>query len=110
MNARPDPVAPELRHTLAYDHLAKRCALRQTTPEQLLQDYTALVTQVTPPDVPRVIANDADDDQVIAAALAAQAHCIVSGDKHLHSLGSSYQGLAIMRPAQAWVVVGEDGG
>ena len=43
---------------------------------------------------------DADDDHVIAAALAAHADLVVSGDRHLLSMGS-YQGLAIVSVAEA---------
>ena len=34
-------------------------------------------------------------------ALAARADLIVSGDKHLHSLGAEYNGIPIVTPAQA---------
>lgn len=44
---------------------------------------------------------DADDDQVLACALAAKADVIVSGDKHLQTLGGQYQGILIVRPAEA---------
>ena len=54
-----------------------------------------------PVNVPRVIANDADDDHVLACALAGNADLIVSGDKHLHSLGGEYQGIRIVTPVEA---------
>lgn len=45
---------------------------------------------------PRVVASDADDDHVIAAAVAARAELIVTGDrKHLLPIGS-HQGIAIV--------------
>ena len=51
--------------------------------------------------MPRVVAGDADDDQVIAAAVAARADLIVSGDrKHLLPLGS-HQGIDIVDAAEA---------
>jgi predicted nucleic acid-binding protein len=56
---------------------------------------------VQPVAVPRVVPDDAEDDQVLACALAANAELIVSGDKHLLSLGSQYQGMPIVTPAQA---------
>jgi len=51
---------------------------------------------VAPGSVPRVVTNDADDDHVIAAAVAARAELIVTGDrKHLLPIGS-HQGIAIV--------------
>lgn len=64
------------------------------------------MTLVTPSEVPRVIEQDADDDQVLACALAANANLIVSGDKHLHSLGGAYQGIRIVTAAEAMHAVG----
>lgn len=73
----------ELERTLGYEHLAKRLAFVQSSPSALVQQYAALVTLADPVSVPRVVADDPDDDAVVAAALAAKVDCIVSGDKHL---------------------------
>lgn len=92
----------ELAHTLNYPKFSQRIAAHcATTPSALTVRYSALVTLVTPSDVPRVIANDADDDQLLACALVANADLIVSGDKHLHSLGGTYEGIRIVTPAEA---------
>jgi uncharacterized protein len=74
----------ELAHTLAYSKFDKRIESFGTSIAALVAQYTALVSLVTPASVPRVVANDADDDHVIAAAVAARAELIVTGDrKHL---------------------------
>jgi len=52
------------------------------------------------------VPNDADDDHVLACALAAGAELIVSGDKHLLDLGGQYQGIPIFTPAQAVQLIG----
>ncbi|MDP1613683.1 MAG: putative toxin-antitoxin system toxin component, PIN family [Sulfuritalea sp.] len=97
----------ELAHTLNYPKFSQRIAAHcATTPSALTVRYSALVTLVTPSEVPRVIEQDADDDQVLACALAANANLIVSGDKHLHSLGGAYQGIRIATPAEAIHSVG----
>jgi putative PIN family toxin of toxin-antitoxin system len=97
----------ELAHTLNYPKFSQRIAAHcATTPSALTVRYSALVTLVTPSEVPRVIEQDADDDQVLACALAANANLIVSGDKHLHSLGGAYQGVRIATPAEAIHSVG----
>jgi putative PIN family toxin of toxin-antitoxin system len=91
----------ELAHTLAYPKFRPRMEAFGTTAATLVAHYTALVSLVVPAQVPRVVANDADDDQVIAAAVAAQADWIVTGDrKHLLPIGV-HQGIAILDAAEA---------
>jgi predicted nucleic acid-binding protein len=49
----------------------------------------SLTILVVPASVPGVVSNDADDDHVIAAAVAARAELIVTGDrKHLLPIGT----------------------
>lgn len=91
----------ELANVLSREKWAAMLSARQTTPAYLVQRYASLALRVSPAIVSRVVPDDADDDQVIACALAAQADLIVSGDKHLHSLGGQYQGIKIITPAQA---------
>ena len=47
----------------------------------------------------RVVPDDPDDDMVVATALAAEAEYLVTGDRHLLSLGS-YQGVSMLKPAR----------
>lgn len=86
----------ELAHTLGYAKFAGRIEAFGTHITALVAQYTALVSLVAPAGVPRIVANDADDDHVIAAAVAARAELIVTGDrKHLLPIGS-HQGIAIV--------------
>jgi putative PIN family toxin of toxin-antitoxin system len=73
----------ELAHTLNYPKFSKRITQAATTPAALALRYSALVSLVSPLQVQRVVPNDADDDQVLACAVAAQAEWIVSGDHDL---------------------------
>lgn len=91
----------ELLDVVSREKFAKRLAAAGLTPLGIVGEIRRLATMATPIDVPRVVANDADDDHVLACALASQADLIVSGDKHLLGLGGSYQGIAIVTPAQA---------
>ncbi len=89
----------ELADVLARPMAARRLALIGTNANTVLALYRKVVEVVEPTLVPRVV-RDADDDQVIAAALAAQADFIVSGDDDLLSIGR-YQGIDIINAAQA---------
>ncbi len=89
----------ELANILTRPFAVKRLALLGLTGENLLADYAGFAEMVTPRTVPAVVIADPDDDQVIAAAIAARADIIASGDRHLLSLGT-YQGIRILRPAE----------
>ena len=91
----------ELADVLGRTHLAPRIASQNMSPEQLLAQYQSFAQLVSPDSVPAVIAADPDDDEVLAYAVAGHADLIVSGDRHLHSLGGSYSGIAIVRAAEA---------
>jgi putative PIN family toxin of toxin-antitoxin system len=90
----------ELRSTLSYDRLVPRIVRSGLTLEELLARYLNVAIVVNPVTVARVVADDADDDQVLACALAAQADLIVSGDSDLLAL-REYQGIRIVNPATA---------
>ena len=86
----------ELAHTLGYSKFTARINSFGTSIAALVAQYAAMVSLVMPASVPRIVANDADDDHVIAAAVAARAELIVTGDrKHLLPIGS-HQGIAIV--------------
>jgi putative PIN family toxin of toxin-antitoxin system len=77
----------ELGEVLTRGHLAPRLERRRTSIERAIALYAGLATSVTPAATPRIVPDDADDDHVIAAAVAADAHFVVSGDRHLLKLG-----------------------
>lgn len=93
----------ELQRVLAYPKLADRLTRAQTSADFLVAQLRTLCLVVhTPAEVPRVIDTDPDDDHVLAAAVAARADWIVSGDvRDVLPLGS-YQGIPIVTARQAW--------
>jgi uncharacterized protein len=91
----------ELLDVVSREKFTKRLVAAGLTALAIVGEIRRLAVMAVPAHVPRVVPNDADDDHVLACAIAAQADLIVSGDKHLLSLGSHYQGIAIVTPAQA---------
>ena len=90
----------ELRDVLTRQHLAARLERQSSSIEETMSLYGAMAVSVAPESVPRVVPADPDDDHVIAAAIAAKAELIVSGDRHLLALGT-YQSIRIITPAEA---------
>lgn len=62
-----------------------------------MQHYGILATLVKLQAIERTVPQDADDDVVIATALAAQADVIATGDRHLLTL-HPYQDIHILKP------------
>lgn len=90
----------ELAGILTRAKFAKVLAATDLPLEELVLGYAELATIVVPVAIPLTIAADPSDDQVLACAVAASADLIVSGDKHLHSLGGQYNGIRIVMPAE----------
>ena len=67
---------------------------------QLLTNYRRIVTLVTARQLDTQVSRDADDDAVLACALAARADLIVSGDDDLLVL-KDFNGMPIVTAAQA---------
>ena len=90
----------ELNRVLAREHLSSCLAKQASSAEQAIGFYGELAISVSPLVTPRAVPRDADDDHVIAAALAAGADLVVSGDADLLSLGS-FEGIAIVTASAA---------
>jgi putative PIN family toxin of toxin-antitoxin system len=91
----------ELLDVLSRAKFAARLGQAGLTPQGIVDDLRRIAVVVSPVDVPRVVPTDPDDDHVIAAAVAAQADLIASGDKRdLLPLGS-YQGIPIITAREA---------
>jgi putative PIN family toxin of toxin-antitoxin system len=96
----------ELAETLALGRFRKRIADAATSVEELVAAYRDVTVIVTPREVPRVIPDDVDDDHVIAAAVAARAQYVVTGDRtHLLPVGTHGE-IAIISPRQCLDLLG----
>jgi uncharacterized protein len=56
-------------------------------------------TIVSPSETPSLVADDPDDDKILACAATAKSNYLLTGDKHLLKLGS-YRDTKIIKPAQ----------
>ena len=73
----------ELAYVLERGKFGAMLASQGLTPTFLMQRYGILTTLVKPQPIKRTVPRDADDDVVIATALAAQADIIATGDSDL---------------------------
>ncbi len=94
------PLLDELADVLTRPSAAKRLALIGKGAQEVSADYAEVVEVVVPAEVPRVVPGDIDDDHVIAAAVAAAAEIIVSGDSALLNI-RSHRGITIVAVAEA---------
>jgi uncharacterized protein len=94
----------ELAEVLVRPVPSQRLALIAKTAHEILADYIETIELVAPSAIPPVIDADPDDDHVIAAAVAAEAEYIVSGDRHLQAL-DKYNNIRIVAPAAALALI-----
>jgi len=96
----------ELVGTLSLPRFRKRIAEAGKSAEAFVAAYRDATTLVSPLAVPRVVHDDIDDDHVIAAAVAARARYIVTGDRaHLLPIGM-HGNIGIISPRQCLDLLG----
>lgn len=86
----------ELRNTLGYRKFAKRITSAGSSVEELVTLYKALAETIIPAPIEALVPRDKDDDMMVAAAIGASAHAIVSGDRDLIEL-EYVAGIAVLR-------------
>lgn len=90
----------ELQGVLSREKFARQLAKRGINVADVFDGYAATVNIVTPATIAPTITRDPADDQVLAAALAARADLIVSGDAHLLDV-KSFKGIEIVTAREA---------
>lgn len=101
-------ILAELGRVLSRPRFASRILTTGRNADELIALYRRLAVVVTPRTVARIVSADADDDHVLALAVAAGAALIVTGDKsHLLPIGR-HEGIAIVTPRQAWNLLQRD--
>ena len=90
----------ELFDVLHRPKLANQVAATGLTAAQILRNYRQVATLVTAHQLTQRVSRDADDDAVLACALAAKADLIVSGDRDLLTL-KIFRDIPIVTPIEA---------
>jgi putative PIN family toxin of toxin-antitoxin system len=90
----------ELKRTLSYLKLASHLQARGLNVQNLMEQVSLIVHDQDSPTLQFPVCRDADDDAVLACALAAQADLIVSGDQDLLVL-RAFDGIQIVTALQA---------
>ena len=91
----------ELERVLQRPQLAEGVRATGRTAEELISRYREITATVTPVTVAPVVVADADDDHVLALAVAAHASLVITGDRsHLLPIGR-HEGIAIVTPRAA---------
>ena len=90
----------ELSETLLRPKFIRAVAATGLSAATLVKHYQRLAQSVTARKLTQQICRDADDDAILACALAAHAEMIVTGDKDLLVL-HPFRGVDILNPAEA---------
>lgn len=85
----------ELQDVLSRPWFAKASRFN---PEEIVEFLSRLAQEsvIKEPDHVEAILRDPDDDHVLAAALACEAHCIVSGDQDILTLQPAFKNIEIL--------------
>lgn len=83
------------------DKLVEKFDFAPRESRQARELLASRTTVVEPDPLGQTVCRDPDDDNILAAALAGECACIVSGDKDLLSLGTS-RGIDIIAPRDFW--------
>ncbi len=94
----------ELAEVLHRKKFAKRVQVTGFTAAELVKQYRHLAYRVTARQFTKQVSRDADDDEVLACALAARAELIVSGDRDLLTL-KTFREIPIVTAAEAVRIV-----
>ena len=93
-------IIAELEDVLSREKFATSLGKTRFTAAYLLARYTQLAALIVPAEITVPELRDPKDLPILACALAAKAHCIVSGDAHLLNL-KYYQRIPILDATRA---------
>ena len=83
------------------DKLVEKFDFSRQEAREARELLAARVVALEPDPLQESVCRDADDDNILAAAVAGDCACIVTGDKDLLSLGA-FRGIDIISPRDFW--------
>lgn len=89
------------------EKLREKFKVSEAERERIKRTVVRVAEMVQPKTVPVVIADDPDDDHILACAVAGKADILVSGNQHLLRL-KEYEGIPIVRPMDFLRTLGSD--
>jgi uncharacterized protein len=94
-------ILDEIRDAVMRPKFARRLQELQSSPQEVMGALVGMVQVVEAGSIDRVIREDPDDDRILACALTADAHFVVSGDRHVLAL-RTYRDIRILTPNEFW--------
>lgn len=94
-----EEILAEVRGVVLRKRIREKYQLAESYIDRLLEKIRIQTTQVTDLPVLNVVADDPDDDIILATAIKAKADYLLSYDPHL-LYWDGYQGLPILTPKQ----------
>ncbi|HUY92672.1 MAG TPA: putative toxin-antitoxin system toxin component, PIN family [Pirellulales bacterium] len=86
-----EPIVTELARVLRYDRVRNQSQMTDAEIDSFVNDLRELAELVTIPDSAPPVANDPDDDLVVATAVAGRADVICTRDRHIrHNVVRAY--------------------
>ncbi len=92
-------IIAEYREVMARPHIRHKYPLTTHVAPAVMEFLEVIAEMVFPTHIESVIADDPDDDILLACAVEGRASFIVSGDSHLKALGR-YRGVEIVTPRE----------
>ncbi len=92
-------IIAEYQEAMARPHIRRKYPLAVHVVPAVVEFLEVMAEMVFPSHIEPVIAEDPDDDVLLACALEGQADFIISGDSHLKALGR-YRGVKILTPRE----------
>ena len=94
-----EEIVAEIIRVLAYAHIRERYQITDAIMDAYIEHIRETTTLIAPVESANpIVTADPTDDKFLLCALAGDADCVVSGDRHLKQIGL-YAGIPILSPA-----------